>query len=86
MTQKNVKARVAETLLNLKAFYGQDEKTDFLTKKISRTHIAQMCGVTLESAVRTLKALENEGVISLVKKEICIKDAPRLAEYAGVEF
>ncbi len=86
LTQKSVKERVAESLLNLKAFYGKKEDTDFLTKKISRTHIAQLCGISLESAVRTLKILESEGVISLVKKEICIKDVPRLAEYAGVEF
>jgi len=86
LTQKSVEARISETLLNLKAFYGQDEKTEFLTKKISRTHIAQLCGVTLESAIRTLKKLEKEGVISLEKKEICIRNSLKLAELAGVEF
>jgi CRP/FNR family transcriptional regulator len=86
LTQKSVKERVSEALLNLKAFYGENTNNEFLTKKISRTHIAQLCGISLESAVRTLKALESEGVIVLVKKEICIKDVSRLAAYAGVEF
>lgn len=86
LTQKSIRERVSESLLNLKAFYGENEDTEFLAKKISRTHIAQLCGITLESAVRTLKILEDEGVISLLRKEICIKDVSRLAEYAGVEF
>lgn len=86
LTQKSVKARIAETLLNLKAFYGEDKDTEFLSKKISRTHIAQLCGVTIESVVRTLKSLEREGVITLVKREIRIIDSLKLVQLAGVEF
>jgi CRP-like cAMP-binding protein len=67
-------------------FYGVDEQTKFLSKTVSRTHIAQLCGATLESTVRALKELEKDGFISLHKKDIRIENRQRLAELAGIHF
>ena len=50
-----------------------------------RTHGRALAGEAISDKISG-KKLEKEGVISLEKKEICIRNSSKLAELAGVEF
>ncbi len=78
ITQNSVKERVAGALINLQSFYGLAQDSNFLSKKVSRTNLAQLTGTSLESVVRILKELKEEGYIELDGKLIKINDTKKL--------
>src|SRR5690606_31231885 len=47
---------------------------------MSRTDIGNFLGLTIETVSRGLGRLQTQGVISLDKKEVCIKDVSRLQQ------
>ncbi len=78
LTQKAGVKRIAETLIKIKDFYGQNDKTNALNISFSRNEIASIACVSTESCIRMLAELKKQGVINLVNREIQINDFPKL--------
>ena len=78
LTQKHVRARVADSLLAMKEKYGVEEDGMTLCLNTSREDLANTSSMTTNNAIRTLSALASEKVIELDGKKIRIVDEKRL--------
>jgi CRP/FNR family transcriptional regulator, polysaccharide utilization system transcription regulator len=77
MSQKNVKERLAETLLYLEDSFGSN--TDGSLKiQLSRDELAGMIGTATESCIRLLSDFKKEGYINLEGKKIHILQKSKL--------
>lgn len=85
ITQKTVRERVAEVLLQLKSKFGvkQDGKT--LDIRLTRREIGDMAGVTTETTIRTLSELNKEGLIAISGKDIQLLSLEKLQALANIE-
>ena len=72
---ESCRARLARLLLALAEKYG--------TESISRTDLAEMAGISTETAIRTLGEFEEKGLISLKRRKITIVDRAGLEELAA---
>lgn len=78
LTQKHIRARMAEALLFIKDKYGIEDDGKTLRFTSSREDIANITCMTTSNAIRTLSALAQDGVISLTGRQICIEDEDQL--------
>jgi len=81
MAQKNVKERLAETLLYLDESFGKNEDGS-LHIQLSRDELAGMIGTATESCIRLLSEFNKLGLIELVGKKIVLKDYAKLKKMA----
>lgn len=81
MAQKNVKERLAETLLYLDETFGKNEDGS-LHIQLSRDELAGMIGTATESCIRLLSEFNKLGLIELVGKKIVLKDPAKLKKMA----
>ena len=82
LAQKNVKERLAGTLIYLEDTFGTD--TDgCLRLQLSREELAGMIGTATESCIRLLSELNKTNLIELVGKRIKITDKNKLRRLAG---
>jgi CRP-like cAMP-binding protein len=84
LSQKNVRERVAEALLFLKATYGllSDET---IAVALSREEMADFVGTATESVIRILSEFNTDKIIQLDGKKIKILDLPKLLKTANIE-
>ena len=77
LAQKNVKERLAQTLLYLDEKFGvSDDKS--LKLQLSREEIASIIGTATESCIRLLSEFKKLGLIELQGKKITILDKVKL--------
>lgn len=81
MAQKNVKERLAETLLYLEDTFGKNQDGS-LHIQLSREELAGMIGTATESCIRLLSELKKSGVIDLIGKKITVVDRNKLKRMA----
>ncbi|WP_298392544.1 Crp/Fnr family transcriptional regulator [Flavobacterium sp.] len=81
MAQKNVKERLAETLLYLEESFGKNEDGS-LHIQLSRDELAGMIGTATESCIRLLSELKKNGLIELSGKKIMLLDKIKLKRMA----
>ena len=74
LTQKHIRARLAESLLILRDTYGFETDGKTLKVMLSREDFASMSNMTTSNAIRTLSGLASEGVISLTGRKVVIMD------------
>ena len=77
MAQKNVKQRLADTLIYLEETFGVNEDKS-LHIQLSREELAGMIGTATESCIRLLSELNKLGYIALNGKKITILDKNKL--------
>jgi CRP-like cAMP-binding protein len=77
LAQKNVKERLAITLLYLQDTFGKNED-DTLKVQLSRDELASMIGTATESCIRLLSDFKKLGLIELIGKKIVLKDIAKL--------
>lgn len=78
------KKRAALILVKLIDCFGYKNKTgDLLSFTLTRTDIANMAGTTYETIIRTLASFEEQKLITLVGKEIAIKNEAKLRAFAS---
>lgn len=75
LTQKNMHARIADGLLYL---YNEVFNVKNHEISVSRQDIADLTGMSKDSAVRTLKELSDDGLIETNHLKIIIKDIAKL--------
>ena len=81
MAQKNVKERLAETLIYLDETFGKNDD-DSLRISLSRDELAGMIGTATESCIRLLSEFNKLGLIELIGKKIVVKDTSKLKKMA----
>jgi len=82
LAQKQVRERLAETLLMLREFYGCEDDRKTLRSRLSREDIANYVGTATETVIRLLSEFSKEGFILLEGKKIRIIDIDGLRETA----
>lgn len=85
LSQKNVRERMAEALLFLKATYGLDEDQQTIMVSLTREEIADYVGTSTESCIRLLSEFNQDKLISLSGKKIKITNLPMLIQTANIE-
>lgn len=70
LTQKHIRARLAESLLMLKKNYGLEEDGYTLGIYLSREDLANLSNMTTSNAIRTLSSFASEGLVAIDGKKI----------------
>lgn len=83
LTQKHIRARIAESLITLKNKYGVDEASSTLQIYLSRDDLAYMSNMTTSNAIRMLSSFASEHIIALDGKKIKIIDENELIRIAN---
>lgn len=78
MTQKFLRARLADTILHLIDVYGIDTDGQTLSCTMARSELAAMSNMSTANVIRTLSDFEKEKLVSLVKKKIKIVDLEKM--------
>ncbi len=77
MAQKNVRERLAESLLFFEKIFGIDNE-GFISVTLTREEIANAIGTATESTIRLLSEFKKEGHITLSGKKIRLEDKVKL--------
>lgn len=72
LTQKHIRARLAEGLIFLKDSYGLEKDGKTLDIRLSREDLANLCNMTTSNAIRTLSAFTAEKLINTEGRKIKI--------------
>lgn len=78
LQQKQLRGRLADTLLMLAEYYGYEEDGTTLSAQLTRGEIASLSHMTDSNASRTLSAFASEHMIALEKRTISLLDLPAL--------
>lgn len=81
-TSGRVDRRIAATILRLAERGRRLDEGGVLTGRLSRQDIADLCGTTLESAIRTMRGFEKKGWIESTDEGIVIREAGPLRALA----
>lgn len=84
LSQKNIRERMAEALLFLKATYGFDADGQTLNVVMSREEIADYVGTSTESAIRLLSEFNQDKLVELNGKRIKIINLEKLIKTANI--
>jgi len=85
LSQKNVRERMAEALLFLKATYGFEDDQKTINVTLSREEIADYVGTSTESCIRLLSEFNQDKIIAIHGKKISIINLPLLIQTANIE-
>lgn len=78
LTQKHLRGRLAEALLQLKESYGTEDNERTLAISLSREDLANLSNMTTSNAIRTLSGFAGDGLISIDGRKISILDEQQL--------
>lgn len=80
LTQKHVRARLAESLLIIRDIYGFDTDGRTLKALLSREDLAHLSNMTTSNAIRTLSGFADDNLIEVHGRRIVILDLKKLEE------
>lgn len=87
MAQKSVRERLAEVILILKKKYGTDpDDSALLAVSLTREDIANLTGTAIETAIRLLSDLKEEGLIAFEGRKIRILNQVKLVDVAKLDY
>jgi len=78
LTQKHIRGRLAESLLQLFKKYGVEEDGATISMYLSREDLANLSNMTTSNAIRTLANFVNEHIIAMDGRKLKIIDEERL--------
>ncbi len=84
MVQKQVKERIAETLLMLKEFFGLESDNATINTVLTRESIGNIAGTTTETAIRVLSEFHKNQIVDLIGKKIKIMNNSELVHIANL--
>jgi len=85
LSQKNVRERMAEALLFIKATYGLQDDGQTINVILSREEIADFVGTSTESAIRLLSEFNQDKIIQLEGKKIKLLNLDKLIKTANLQ-
>ncbi len=74
LTQKHVRARLAEALLLIHDIYGINQETGNLNVSLKRSDLAGLSNMTTPNAIRVLSSFNKENLVEVKNKKIKIID------------
>ncbi|MDH5382006.1 MAG: Crp/Fnr family transcriptional regulator [Cyclobacteriaceae bacterium] len=77
-TQKNLRGRLADTLLYIHETFGFEKKSKFLDIQLKRSEIAELSNMDVSNASRTLSEFAAEGIIGLEGRKFEVFDISKL--------
>lgn len=80
LNQKNIRGRIAESLLSLASFYGNNS----FRLPVTRKELGEMSAISEENTVRLLTELRKEGIVSIQGREVKIIDAALLGKISNL--
>lgn len=83
LAQKNVRERLAEIFLIMRATFGEDEE-GYIDLKLTREEIANMVGTATESAIRLISELKKDSLIETKGRRVKVLNPPQLRAMASV--
>ncbi len=87
IAQRSVRERMAELLLMLKQTYGKPTKRGIqIDLELSREEMAEMIGITQETAIRLLSEFKKDGMIDVRERAITILNTKALLDTAKIEL
>ena len=78
LTQKHIRGRLAEALINLKEQYGLDDDGVTISLYMCREDMANLSNMTTANAIRTLSQFAEEGLIGIDGRKIRILNEAEL--------
>lgn len=84
LTQKHVRARLADSLLFLKETYGYEDDGKTIHAYLSRQDIAGLSNMTTSNAIRTLSNFASEGILDVRGRRIKIRDVNKLKKISDM--
>ena len=78
LTQKHIRARLADSLIFLIDKYGYEQDGSTLGIQLSREDLASLSNMTTSNAIRTLASFVDEGVVQVDGRRIHILDPMKL--------
>lgn len=78
LTQKHMRARLADSLLMLANTYGTEEDGQTLCIRLSRHDLANLSNMTISNVVRTLSAFQAEGLLCFDRYSIRLLNMPTI--------
>ena len=84
MVQKQVRERIAETILMLKEFFGLEPDNLTINTVLTRESIGNIAGTTTETAIRVLSEFHKSKVVNLIGKKIKILNNKELVKIANL--
>ncbi len=84
LTQKHVRARLADSLLYLKEFYGLEDDGQTLAAHLSRYDLANLSNMTTNNAIRTLRGFVAEGIIDARRRDLRIINEQELRHISAI--
>jgi CRP-like cAMP-binding protein len=79
LTQKHIRGRLAESLLQLRESYGFEDDGQTIAMQLPREDLANMSNMTTSNAIRTLSQFAQEGLISVEGRKVALLDEAALA-------
>ena len=80
ITQKHIRGRLAETLLDLLDVYGYGNDGETLDLHITREDMANLSNMTTSNAIRTLSTFASEGLVEVHGRYIKLLDVAALQQ------
>ncbi len=80
LTQKHIRARLAEALLLVHDIYGTDAGTGILNVSMKRSDLAGLANMTTANAIRVLSSFNTENLIDVSHRKIKIIDLKALKD------
>ena len=74
LTQKHIRARLAEALLLIKDIYGTNPSTGILDILLKRSDLASLSNMTTANAIRVLSSFKEEKLIDVNLRKIKLND------------
>ena len=74
LTQKHIRARIAESLLFLKDIYGFEKDKQTLNIYLTREEIASLSNMNTSNAIRTLSSFSKDNIIRIEGRKIVLLD------------
>ncbi len=74
LTQKHMRARLADTLLYILDVYGMEEKSDVLDLDLKRSDLAGLSNMSTANAIRTLSEFVKSNLVDVDGRRIAVKD------------
>lgn len=78
LTQKHVRARLADALLMINEIYGANADTGILNVSLKRAELAALANMTPSNTIRVLSSFVKENLIEVNQRDIIIKNLKAL--------
>ena len=87
LARKDADSRIASFLLHISKHYENLGHTcDVFYLTMSRQDIANFLGMAIETVSRTLRRFQDNGILDVTRRNICIEDYVQLRNIAGMQI